>query len=637
MSADSQDPAAAVDQQKAEQQKSERQQMSVDIACVGFGPAMGGFLTTLSRSLLNPDGSVRLESATSPGMPLQVICYERADGLGFGVSGAVTRARGIRGSFPGVDLAQVPMAAAAKKEKLVYLLDPTRASRRTFSFKAADRVLRSLGFLFGVKHDAFELPYTPPFMRKHDGLVLSLGQFNQWVSDQVAASGVVQIWPGMPVAEPLIERNTIEGDAVVGVRLADQGTDLQGHPDAGFTPGMDLRAALTVVGDGPVGAVGRKIDAQLGMPQDHGSREWALGMKMVVELRENSELEPGTVLHTIGFPEPEIFGFLYVHPERLASVGIFVPSWFRSPIRTAYRYLQHFMLHPYLWRYLEGGTLKSWGAKSLQESGRHGEPFLAGNGYARIGEGSGSTNVLAGSGVDEAWTTGVQLAEAVIELAEQKRAFTRENLEATYVRRRRESWVDDESKIAADSRNGFQHGVVTGMIGMAVAGLTGGRITLASRLNPKSSGLPSLEEAYGSRISPAELKQMQEECAAKDASLHDRIMDRCGWPQIPMDGRLLISHQDALLMGGGVQASPGYANHVIFRRPELCRACETKLCVEMCSGQAIARGENAVPAFDREKCVYCGACLWNCPADSNGAQGNIEFNAGAGGLHSALN
>jgi electron-transferring-flavoprotein dehydrogenase len=629
MSADSQEPAAAI-----EQQTIERQQMTVDIACVGFGPAMGGFLTTLSRSLLNPDGSVRLESATSPGLPLQVICYERADGLGFGVSGAVTRARGIRGSFPGVDLTEIPMAAAVKKEKLVYLLDPARAGRRSLAFKAADRVLRSLGFIFGLKRDAFELPYTPPFMRKHDGLVLSLGQFNQWVSDQVAASGVVQIWPGMPVAEPLIE-----GDAVKGVRLADQGTDLQGRPEAGFTPGMDLRAALTVVGDGPVGAVGRRIDAQIGMPRGNESREWALGMKMVVELRpdsgEDSGLEPGTVLHTIGFPEPEIFGFLYIHPERLASVGIFIPSWFRSPVRTAYRYLQHFMLHPYLWRYLEGGTLKSWGAKSLQESGRHGEPFLVGNGYARIGEGSGSTNVLAGSGVDEAWTTGVQLAEAVIELAEHKRAFTRENLEATYVRRRRESWIDDESKIAADSRNGFQRGVVTGMIGMAVAGLTGGRVTPVAR--PSSRQLPSLEKAYGSRISPAELKQMQEECAAKGTSLHDRIMDRCGWPQIPMDGKLLISHQDALLMGGSVQAPPGYANHVSFRRPELCRACETKLCVEMCSGQAITRGEDAVPAFDREKCVYCGACLWNCDANADGAQGNIEFSAGAGGLHSALN
>jgi len=528
----------------------ERQQMSVDIACVGFGPAMGGFLTTLSRSLVNPDGSVRLESPTSPGLPLQVMCYERADGLGFGVSGAVTRARGIRSSFPDTQLAQIPMAVGIKREKIVYLLDPWGASRRSFPFRAADRMLRAFGRAVRLKHEAFELPLIPRFLRKHNGWIFSLGQFNQWASDQIAASGVVQIWPGTPVAEPLIN----EG-AVVGVRLADQGTDLQGRPDAGFSPGMDLRAALTVVADGPVGAVGRKIDAHFGLPDSNEHREWALGMKMVVELHEDSGLEAGTVLHTIGFPEPEIFGFLYVHPDRLASVGIFVPSWFRSPVRTAYRYLQHYMLHPYLWRYLEGGTLKSWGAKSLQESGRHGEPFLVGNGYARIGEGSGSTNVLAGSGVDEAWTTGVQLAEAVVELAEQRRPFTRENLEATYVRRRRESWVDAESKIAADSRIGFERGVFTGMIGMALAGLTGGRIALS--LPNQAARSISLEEVYRSRIPSTELKHIQEECAAKGTPLHDRIMDRCGWPPIPMDGKLLVSHQDALLMGGGVQAPSG--------------------------------------------------------------------------------
>ena len=43
---------------------------------------------------------------------------------------------------------------------------------------------------------------------------------------------------------------------------------------------------------------------------------------------------------------------------------------------------------------------------------RRGEPFLCGDGFARIGEGSGSTNMLTGSGVDEAWTTGIQLAGA---------------------------------------------------------------------------------------------------------------------------------------------------------------------------------------------------------------------------------
>jgi electron-transferring-flavoprotein dehydrogenase len=91
--------------------------MDVDIACVGFGPAMGGFLTTLSRHLLDRDGSPAIASKVSPGMPLQVICYERADDIGFGVSGAVTRAGGIRRSFPDEDLSRIPLAAPVKSEK----------------------------------------------------------------------------------------------------------------------------------------------------------------------------------------------------------------------------------------------------------------------------------------------------------------------------------------------------------------------------------------------------------------------------------------------------------------------------------------------------------------------------------------
>ena len=606
----------------------ERQQLSVDIVGVGFGPAMGGFLTTLSRKLLDDDGTPRFESVAAPGLPLQVICYERADGLGFGVSGAVTRAREIRASFPGLDLSHIPMATSVTDEKLVYLLDPIGASRRSLLFRAKDRLIRAFSSVSRVRGEAIELPFIPKFMRKDDGLVLSLGQFNQWVSEQLAGSGAVQIWPGMPVREPLIEE-----DAVCGVRLMDQGVSLDGTPSEGFMPGMDVRAALTVIADGPVGAVGRELDRHFGLPRDHEQREWALGMKMVIELRERCELQPGTVIHTIGFPEPEIFGFLYVHPERLASVGIFIPSWFRSPVRTAYRYLQHFILHPYLWRHLQGGALKSWGAKSLQESGRHGEPFLAGNGYARIGEGSGSTNVLANSGVDEAWTTGVQLAEAVIELLEKGQSFTCENLEQTYVCRRRDSWVEKESKAAADARNGFQHGVIAGLIGTALAGFTGGAVAFGQPR--KRSTTDRLEDFCSSRIAPSELRKLREECETNGIALHDRFMDRCGWPKIPFDGKLLISHQDALLMGGSVQAAPGYANHVGFVRPELCRHCESKLCIEMCSGQAITRGDGNVPVFDREKCVYCGACLWNCEADKG--KGNIEFGAGAGGLHSALN
>ena len=49
--------------------------------------------------------------------------------------------------------------------------------------------------------------------------------------------------------------------------------------------------------------------------------------------------------------------------------------------------------------------------------------------------------------------------------------------------------------------------------------------------------------------------------------------------------------------------------------------------------------DGGVPDFEREKCVHCGVCLWNCsqagPDDPE--HGAIRFESGAGGLHSAEN
>jgi electron-transferring-flavoprotein dehydrogenase len=642
----------------------ERPRMDADIVCVGFGPATAGFLTTLSKQLVNADGTPAVESAVMPGMPPQILCYERADDIGFGVSGIVTRARALKASFPEIKTAGIPMSAPVGEEKVLYLLDPHGASRRSAALKIADALIRATKFALPFEHHALNLPWTPSFLHKHDGLILSMGQFMQWVGAQVQSTGTVQIWPGTPVAEALIEDGKPElvgrvtpcapgcearGDGahgvtrptakVIGVRLLDQGVDKKGNPSDGFTPGMDIHAALTVVADGPIGPIGRQLDEVFGLPDGNHTRDWAIGMKFVVDLPEDTPLKAGTVLHTFGYPEPEIFGFLYVHPDRVASLGIFVPSWFDSPARTAYRYLQHWMLHPYLWRWLKGGKLRSWGAKTLGESGKHGEPRLTGDGYARIGEGSGTTNVLTGSGVDEAWATGTQLAEAVIELLKAKKPFTKENLDETYVKRRRASWVEAEGRVAEKSRDGFQKGVATGMIGMALAGLTNGKLSLGQAPVQPWKRIPTVEDYYARKISRDEIAKLRDECKMKNVSLHGALMDKAGWPAIPFDGQLLVSHQDALLMGGKVQAPHGYADHVVFLHPELCEKCGARICIEACSGQAIYPGENGVPAFDREKCVHCGACLWNCSQANpeNPERMNIAFRAGTGGLHSAEN
>jgi electron-transferring-flavoprotein dehydrogenase len=624
---------------KSSAREFERQTMEVDIACVGFGPAMGGFLTALTQEWAQHTEDPAFESKAFPGMPMQVLCYERADDIAAGVSGVVTQAAGIRASFPLLNPADIPMAVEVKQERVFYLLDPHGVSRRNFTLRAADAALRGLRLLLGVHDQAFELPWTPAFLHKRGGLILSIGQFNQWVASQIVATGLAQIWVGAPASAPIFS-----GNAVQGVRLTDQGVDRSGAPADGFLAGADVRARLTVVGDGPVGAVSQSIDARLGMPKGHAHREWALGMKMVIELPENSSseeppLEPGTVWHTFGYPEPEIFGFLYVHPNRLVSVGIFVPSWMGDPSRTAYRYLQHYIQHPALWRYLRNGTLRSWGAKSLDESGKRGEPFLAGDGFARIGESSGSTNMLTGSGVDEAWTTGTQLATAVVELLRAGKPFTKQNLSATYEKRRRASSVERGARKATYARNGFHGGpegssLVKGVIGMALAGISGGRFSLHARIRPAHEQIQpfsSRSDADGTLNDAAVLT------LADGRPLHDAMLSARGWPEIPFDGRLLVTQQDALLIGGKVQAMPGFADHVTFRNPHLCAACTVKTCIAMCSGQAITQGNDGMPAFEREKCIHCGACLWNCGQSPDGEHSNIQFRTGTGGLHSAEN
>ena len=67
--------------------------------------------------------------------------------------------------------------------------------------------------------------------------------------------------------------------------------------------------------------------------------------------------------------------------------------------------------------------------------------------------------MLTGSGVDEAWTTGVQLGEAVVELLRAGMPFTQENLAATYEKRRRASWVERGAREAENARNGFHAGL----------------------------------------------------------------------------------------------------------------------------------------------------------------------------------
>ena len=198
--------------------------MNVDIVCVGFGPAMGGFLTTLARGLTRRTARRWRRARRRPA------CRRRSSATNARTTSASAsrawsrRRRSIRASFPAARSGADPhgRAGEARARRL-----PPRSDRRQPAIVGAAvgrRVDPRLPMGAAVRAPrAVNLPWVPPFLRKHDGLVLSMGQFMQWVGAQVMSSGTIQVWPSTPVASPLLE-----GGRVVGVRLIDQGDDQTG-------------------------------------------------------------------------------------------------------------------------------------------------------------------------------------------------------------------------------------------------------------------------------------------------------------------------------------------------------------------------------------------------------------------------
>jgi electron transport complex protein RnfB len=59
--------------------------------------------------------------------------------------------------------------------------------------------------------------------------------------------------------------------------------------------------------------------------------------------------------------------------------------------------------------------------------------------------------------------------------------------------------------------------------------------------------------------------------------------------------------------------------------PDLCTACET--CLERCPPQALAMGDNEIPAVDLDRCFGCAVCATGCPSDAIAMEAKTDFQA----------
>ncbi|MGH7453644.1 MAG: 4Fe-4S dicluster domain-containing protein, partial [bacterium] len=312
-----------------------------------------------------------------------------------------------------------------------------------------------------------KFPITPPPLQNHGCYVLSLQNLVAWLGQKVEEGGI-NLFPSFAAAELLYENG-----AVAGVRTRDQGLDKEGKPKANYQPGVDIRAKVTVLGEGPRGTLAKTLIAKKQLDSGKSPQVYAIGVKEVWEVPGLNRT--GEVIHTMGFPlDSKTFGggFIYFMPDNLVSVGLVVGLDYEDPFLDPHHEFQRFKTHPLMKEILQNGKLVSYGAKTIPEGGLYAMPKMFTDGCLLIGDTAGFLNGMKLKGIHLAMKSGMLAAETIVE-ALKKNDFSETTLR-DYESRFRHSWAYQELRKVRNFHQGFEKGLLAAMVNGGLQFVTGG-------------------------------------------------------------------------------------------------------------------------------------------------------------------
>ncbi len=562
----------------------DRQILDVDILFVGGGPANLSAALRLTQLIASHDGQVSAGQTSRPRLEPQIALIEKGHDVGaHAISGAI---------FDPIALEE--------------LLPDYRDRGFPFSLHVTQHSLRYLTTEGNVR-----LPnvLVPPSYRQDRCYLGSLQKLNLWLAEQVEAAGVYLFHETCGV------RILYDGTRVCGVQTGDKGLDADGGRKANYQPGSNIHARVTVFGEGPYGTLAEDLINRFKLREGRDPQSYAVGVKEVIQVKSGGS--PGLAVHTIGYPlGSHVFGggFCYGFDNNLFAVGMVCGLDWDDPQMDAQAQLQRLKKHPFIQRFIQGGEVIAYGAKTLPEGGYFAVPRTYMDGALLVGDSAGLLNVPYLKGIHYAMKSGILAADTMFGALLQN--DTSASGLSSYEARLASSYIMQDLYQVRNFRRAFAYGRLPGL-------LLGG-LTMWTGLGPTKPGAVREDFRHLRPLDQAVRDRWTEEPAGyDDGVLVDKLTD--------------VYHS-------GTQHREDQPSHIQILDPTRCLTdCIPRFgdapCTYFCPARVyelVGEGAGRRIQINFANCVHCKTCVIKDPLDviSGDHVQNIVWRAPAeGGPH----